>query len=620
MSEVSDHLSSALSATCRADMWDTLRVSPPLPGLNEITRLTARLRQMKEPLNPAKIAVVRTYATELLRPYWVFESLLNGFELQLYEAPFGLVHDNVDQKLREMNPDVTYFFLRWEDLDPKFQLPISSLPPPDVTALTTDAVERICGILQSYRRAVSGLMVATLLPPMIGPELGLYDSMATGSDRHIRHSIKRSLAQKLAEKLSSFHFADLDSVCMEAGRSEMFDLRLWHSHSAPYSSIGSQRVVRQLFKYVVLLKKPRIKVIALDADNTLWGGILGEDGLDGIALGPEYPGNAFVAFQRRILDLQSRGILLALCSKNNPEDVRQALRQHRHQLLREETFAALRVNWMPKVENLRSIAKELNLGLDSFLFVEDSPHECYQARQQIPEMLTVQTPQRIVEVPYCLENIAQLETLAITDEDSQRSALYARDRQRQELACSFSDQGEYLRSLQMVMKVSLANTRHLARIAQLTQKTNQFNLTTRRYLEADIARMLNDPKCLVADFSLADVFGDSGIVGVALVRDLHSETAVIDTFLMSCRVIGRGAEGVFLGTVIGQIAQRGAKRVRSVYLHTAKNALVKQFWPEQGFAKIGDGEYEFDLQQQRQVVESSIRVIVERAGQDGAAG
>jgi FkbH-like protein len=359
------------------------------------------------------------------------------------------------------------------------------------------------------------------------------------------------------------------------------------------------------------LKHPAAKVIVLDADNTLWGGILGEDGLDGIALGPDYPGSAFVAFQRRLLDFQQRGILLAMCSKNNPDDVTEVLRDHPHQLLREPHFAATRVNWEPKIDNLKSLAEELNLGLDSFVYVDDSPHECWQVKQQLPQVTVVATPQQPIAIPWTLDEIPSLEILSRTHEDRERTAMYAQERQRKQLATRASDHGQYLRSLQMEMAVSLSDRRHLQRIAQLTQKTNQFNLTTRRYLDADIERMMGNPDWLVADFSLADVFGDSGIVGVALVKGLQGATAEVDTLLMSCRVIGRGAETVFLQTILDECAQRGVQRVRAQYLPTRKNGLVKDYWPRHGFGEA-EGWFEADLPHRASAQAGAIRVTVLR--------
>jgi FkbH-like protein len=342
-------------------------------------------------------------------------------------------------------------------------------------------------------------------------------------------------------------------------------------------------------------KYPKAKVIALDADNTLWGGIIGEDGMNGIALGPEYPGNAFVAFQRRLLEFQQRGFILVLCSKNNPADLDEVLQKHPHQVLRSEHFAARRVNWEPKPRNLVALAEELNLGLNSFVFVDDSDHECAVVRHELPQVEVVQTPQSPIAVPSCLDRVARLEILSLTAEDRAKTTMYVQERLRRELLQSVNPDGgnvvDYLRSLQMRMRICFDEPKQLARLSQLTLKTNQFNLTTRRYDERQVQDFLESPDWLVAHFSLADVFGDSGVVGLAIAHRTSPVRAELDTFLMSCRVIGRGAETAFLEAVLARLKSDGIEEVVAEFLPTSKNALVKDFLPSHGFTMGPDGRF-----------------------------
>jgi FkbH-like protein len=388
---------------------------------------------------------------------------------------------------------------------------------------------------------------------------------------------------------------DLDSVLVETAAGSPFDHRLWRVAAFPFSVGGAQMVVRALFDRAWLLKGALTKCIVLDADNTLWGGIVGEDGLEGIALGPEPPGDAYLAFQRKLLALRDRGILLGLCSRNNRSDVVEVLARHPHQLLREEHFASIRVNWDPKAENLRSIARELNLGLEHLLFVDDSPQECLLAEQQIPELAVIRVPEARAEIPACLDGWPGLERLSLTDEDADRARYYLDARRRRDLEVGSETVDEYLAALGMVMTVGLDEMEAVPRIAQLTQKTNQFNLTTRRYTEVEIGRWMRDPDWLVAHFSLVDVCGDSGIVGAAIIRGASGPKPEFDTFLLSCRVIGREAESAFLHSVLGVLRERGASRVRGAYVPTGRNALVERFWSDHGFAAVGSGLYERDL-------------------------
>ena len=338
-----------------------------------------------------------------------------------------------------------------------------------------------------------------------------------------------------------------------------------------------------------------MKCIVLDADNTLWGGIVGEDGPDGIALGPQYPGSAFVAWQKRLLAFRERGLLLALCSKNDEASVAEVLDSHPHQVLKREHFSAQRVNWEPKPDNLRALAAELNLGLDAFLFVDDSPHECHAVRSALPDVAVVQAPAHPLALVTCLDAEPRLELFRRTDEDRRRADMYAQEAARRTVAASAASPEDYLRSLGMVLRFFEDAAAHVPRIAQLTQKTNQFNLTTRRYTEAEIEAAVAAGDARVWAFALRDAFGDSGLVGVAVGRLAEPQVLELEAFLMSCRVIGRKAEEAFLTRLLLQAAEAGATTARADYFPTPKNGLVADFWTRNGFAETGEGRYERSL-------------------------
>ncbi|MEO9149952.1 MAG: HAD-IIIC family phosphatase, partial [Burkholderiaceae bacterium] len=331
------------------------------------------------------------------------------------------------------------------------------------------------------------------------------------------------------------------------------------------------------------------------------------------ALGPDYPGNAYVDFQRRLLGLQQRGFILVLCSKNNAADVDEVLDRHPHQVLRQQHFAAKRVNWEPKPDNLAALAAELNLGLDSFVFVDDSDYECEAVRRQCPQIEVIQVPARAVDVPTCLDRVARLEVLSLTAEDRAKTALYAQERKRREASAGVptgGDLSDYLASLGMKMRVALNPVGQLTRLAQLTQKTNQFNLTTRRYDEQRMGGMLQADDWLVASFSLADAFGDSGVVGLALFRLAGDERAELDTFLMSCRVIGRRAEAAFLQALLRHLEGLGVRQIAAEFLPTAKNGLAQEFLTEQGFLPLPDGRLGRDLRDNPPAAESAFPISV----------
>ncbi|MFM9916857.1 MAG: HAD-IIIC family phosphatase [Rhizobacter sp.] len=569
-----------------------------LPQAQQLGQHAASLAPVPHPL---RVAVVHTYTSDLLDPWLTLQSALAGFDLQVHHAPYGLAlqEARADSALVAHRPDLTLMLLRREDLHPDLAAPIVGLSDQQRVALRSECLLRLREIVGLFRAQPVGQLLLTLLPSLTPNSLGLYDAQSAASEGAWWSRFKVELTGWLREACPSTLFLDLDEVAMQVGRAQFFDRRYWLSAKFPFAPQAANELARQVVAVGTVLHAPRAKVLVLDADNTLWGGVIGEDGIDGIALGPDYPGNAYVAFQRRILDLQQRGFILAMCSKNNPADVDQVLREHPHQVLREAHFAARRVNWEPKPDNLKSLAKELNLGLDSFIFVDDSDHECAIVRHSLPEVEVIQVPSRAVDVMSCLDRVARLEVLSLTDEDLAKTAMYAQERQRRELldqaGVGGSLDGSYLARLQMKMRVAFDERAHLARLSQLTRKTNQFNLTTRRYDEEQVLGFIDRDDCLVADFTLGDVFGDSGIVGLAIWRLTAPDRAELDTFLMSCRVIGREAEAAFLHATLRQLAARGVTCVVADYLPTPKNVLVREFLPKQGFAPTEDGRFARDL-------------------------
>ena len=573
-----------------ASLHQAVHRLPPPVTLADLRPLVEHAACLCPAPRPLRLAVVHTYTSELLQPWLEAAAALQGLALETYHAPYGVVMGEAQpgSGLVAHQPDLTVMLLQRTDLHPGFMRPLAQLTPKAAAALQARAFSSLQQLIQRFRAQPVGQLVVTLLPPMVGPALGLHDAQAERSETRFWRGLHDQLAEWLRTSVPASTWLDLDELVLEVGRRRAFDARYWLTSRYPFSAEASFELARRISDIGTLLKAPRAKVLVLDADNTLWGGVIGEDGIDGIALGPDYPGNAYVAFQRRILDLQQRGFVLAMCSKNNEADVDQVLSQHPHQLLKAEHFVARRVNWLPKPENLAALAAELNVGLDSFIFVDDSDHECAAVRAHLPQVEVVQVPKRPHEVPTCLDRVARLEILSLTDEDRAKTTLYEAERKRQNLLGSVAedagDMGTHLARLGMRMTLHIDEPRHTQRLAQLTQKTNQFNLTTRRYDEQQIASFMTSPDWLVLDFSLADVFGDAGIVGLALVHLAGPQRAELDSFLMSCRVIGRCAEDAFMHSLLRELQARGVSHLYASYKPTPKNTLVQEFLPRLGFS------------------------------------
>ncbi len=586
-----------LRAATRSELQGAVWRWPAPLTLPQAERLRSHAMVLAPAPQPLRVAVVHTYTSDLLGPWLAFQAALEGFELQAHHAPYGLAMQEAapGSALVAHRPDLTLLMFRRDDLHPALSQPIAGLPVEQLAALREESLARLREIVSAFRAQPVGQIVVSLLPSLLPASLGQHDAQAEASEAAWWQALKSDFAAWVQRDAPATTLLDLDEVLAQVGRQAFFDKRYWYSASYPFSAAAAAEFARRVVVIGTLLKTPRAKVLVLDADNTLWGGVIGEDGIDGIALGPEYPGNAYLDFQHRLLAFQQRGLVLAICSKNNAADVDQVLREHPHQILQEGHFAARRVNWLPKSDNLRALAEELNLGLESFIFVDDSDHECAAVRHALPQVQVVQVPARAVDVPGCLDRVARLEVLSLTAEDRAKTELYAQERLRRELNEDIGreggGQGDYLSRLQMKMRVGVDPLAHLTRLTQLTQKTNQFNLTTRRYDEQQMRRFIEDRDTRVLDFSLADVFGDSGIVGLAIWRRVSGQRAELDTFLMSCRVIGRRAESAFLAAGLRLLAEAGVAEVVADFLPTAKNDPVREFLPTHGFAPDGAGRW-----------------------------
>lgn len=326
----------------------------------------------------------------------------------------------------------------------------------------------------------------------------------------------------------------------------------------------------------------RKKCLVLDLDNTLWGGVLGEDGIDRIQIGGDYPGKAFLYFQEALLELARTGVILTVCSKNNEADVLDAWDKNPFLILRKDHFPVYRINWKDKASNIREIAAELNIGLDSLVFVDDNPAERELIKQTLPMVSVPDFPTQAYELPRFFDRLVRdyFKVYSITAEDRNKTEQYKANALRVQAQSGFSDFGQFLKSLGMRLTLESANDFNLARIAQMTQKTNQFNLTTHRYTDADIKQKIKNG-ARVWCLSVSDKFGDSGITGCAIV-----ENNEIDTLLLSCRVLGRGIEKAFLFAILNEAYESDEKEIGATYIPTAKNMQVSEFYEQCGFALL----------------------------------
>ncbi len=456
-------------------------------------------------------------------------------------------------------------------------------------ALLDERLAQFAGAVKSFIATRQRPLLITTLPTPPSASAGLIDNRHAAGARCAAETINRQLID-LARRHSEILLIDADLALADIAPAERSDPKLWFYGRIAYTPDAIRALAAASARAWHQLKRGPAKVLALDFDNTLWGGVFGEDGVANLHCGDDAPGNAFKAFQQECLRLKSMGMVLVALSKNNADAIN-AFSEHPGMALKADDFVATAINWEPKPDNIRRLAEELNLGLDSFVFLDDSPHEREAMRRLCPTVLTPELPDDPARRPSWLRGLAATWPVRLTAEDARRSDMYAADRKARVLRQQSANLDDYLKGLEQRLTIARASPKTLARIAQMHARTNQFNLTTARFGEADIGAMLADEDNHAVLYGhLADKFGDHGIVIAATAR-MNGKSAEIVSFLMSCRVIGREVERAFLGELLDLVSTRGIERVDAAYIPTPKNAMVRDFYRSHGFAEQGvDGD------------------------------
>jgi len=401
----------------------------------------------------------------------------------------------------------------------------------------------------------------------------------------------RSLNQAIEEcyrKNSQVYIFDYDRFCSFYGKRNIFNYKMYYMGDIKIDFFLIPELCEAYMSYIKPMNSINKKCLVLDLDNTLWGGIVGEDGFDGIKLGPTPEGRSFWEFQKHILQLYERGVILAVNSRNNEADALKVLNEHPYCVLKENHFASLRINWQDKVSNIGEIAREINIGLNSLVFMDDDKMNREMVRKSLPEVTVVDLPEDPAQYVPTLLSLNEFNTLQITDEDKSKGMMYAAQRKRQELQKSTGDIAEFLKTLDIKVTISEVDEHTRARVSQLTQKTNQFNMTTRRYLEEDIQTFCDAQGTQVFAMRVEDRFGDNGTTGVIIIKKRPEKAEwVLDTFLLSCRILGREIESAILAFVAGQAKKEGIDTLVGEFVSTSKNAPARDVYKKHGFQLFG---------------------------------
>jgi len=414
----------------------------------------------------------------------------------------------------------------------------------------------------------------------------------------LRHSALFNLCHRLNSVVEQLKFKnniviDIDQILGILGHAKSVDYRQYQQSKSLYK-LDFFKLYSSAIKPAFLSICGRAKkILVLDCDNTLWGGVIGEDGLKGIVIADtDYKGKVFNEIQNIIKGLHNEGVLLALCSKNNAQDVDNVFKSHPEMILKKDDLISKKINWNDKASNIKEISLELNIGLDSFVFIDDSPFEIGLIREALPEVSCFQVPENLSEYPALVRKIKPLFfNLSVSEEDTKKTKLYQQDQDRKVASKSFISVEEYLSSLDLKIHVESGWDIPIPRVAQLTQKTNQFNLTTKRYTEVEIEVMQASGSFEIYSFELGDRYGNYGTTGVAIIRlDKLSGSAIIDTFLMSCRVIGRNVEFQFFNKIIKMLKEIKINTLEASYIQTHKNNQVCDFYENLGFEFTSGGK------------------------------
>jgi FkbH-like protein len=535
----------------------------------------------------ARVAVLGSTTTTQLSAFLDLFLFAQNIDAEIYEAPYGLLRQEIldpTSDLHQFKPDFVFLAVTRRDLG---AMPALSDSSDAVEAAIDAAASEWEGLWRvAYERLGCQIIQNNFDAPPWRVFGNLESSFATAPGVFIDR-VNRELFRR-APGWVSIH--DLDGLAASVGRWNWGDERFFHLAKLPCAPEHLATYAHKIAALIAARLGRSRKCLVLDLDNTLWGGVIGDDGLAGINIGQgDAIGEAYVAFQRYAKAMAQRGVILAVCSKNEDANAREPFEKHPEMHLKLEDISCFVANWEDKAANLRRIAQELNIGLDALVFVDDNPAERAIVRRLVPEVAVPELPADPADYVRAVEQHRYFETISIGTEDFKRTDMYRANAQRREIATSAGDINEFLRSLDMRAWIGPVGDLELDRTVQLIGKSNQFNLTTRRHSAGDVERIRASAEWITRVVKLEDKFGDNGLISVLFARE-EGPALILDTWLMSCRVLKRGVEQFLLNDVAAVARARGLTQVIGEYIPTAKNVLVKNHYASLGFDQIAADE------------------------------
>jgi FkbH-like protein len=537
-------------------------------------------------LESIRVAVLGDTATPFLAQALRGTGFDRGFDLRIWEADFNQIERQVfdhESELYALDPQVIVIF----HSSHKLLLHYNKQKPEGYSALADNRLELIGRLCTTIEGRLRSKIIYYNYTEINDTVFGNYANKTETSFLFQLRKLNYGLMQYAAGH-PNFYLCDLSTIQNQIGKLNLFHPSVYVNSDMVLSIDGLPAVAATTLDLIGAFFGRIRKCLILDMDNTIWGGVIGDDGIENIQLGALGIGKAFTELQYWAKKLKYRGIILAVASKNTEAVVLDAFDRHPDMVLKREDIAVFKVNWENKVDNIRQIQAVLNIGFDSMVFLDDNPFERNMVREAIPAITVPELPEDPADYLEYLYTLNLFETTAISDEDRERTKLYQTQAQRESELKSYGNEDDFLAGLNMRSEVQPFNTFNTPRVAQLSQRSNQFNLRTVRYTEAEVAKLAGSPDGLTFSFTLEDKYGDNGLICVVILKKETDDTLFIDTWLMSCRVLKRGMENFTLNTLVAVAKEKGFRFLKGEYRPTAKNEMVRAHYLQLGFQPAGE--------------------------------
>jgi len=554
--------------------------------MKNFSQLKKNLKKDFSGLKKTKVAVLGDTATQFLTQALRGTGYDYGFDLQIWEADFNQIERQVfdpSSELYQFEPKLVIIFQSSHKLLGKY----NKLKPETLAELAQMELASIDVINKTLTNNLKTKLIYYNYTEIDDGVFGNYANKTTSSFLLQLRKLNYEL-MLYATKHADFYLCDISTIQNLVGKTSFFQPSVYINTEMVLSIDVLPRVASKTLDIVSAINGNFKKAVILDLDNTTWGGIIGDDGLENIQLGTLGIGKAFTEFQYWIKKLKNRGIIVAVCSKNTEAVAKEPFEKHPDMVLHLEDIAVFVANWENKADNIRQIQSILNIGFDSMVFLDDNPFERNLVRENIPGICVPELPEDPAEYLEYLYTLNLFETVSFSNEDAERTKQYQTEAQRITLQQKFTNEDDFLKSLDMVSLVEPFNKFNTPRVAQLSQRSNQFNLTTVRYSDPDIESLAASEAHFTFSFTLRDKFGDNGLICVIILKKEDNNTLFIDTWLMSCRVLKRGMENFVLNTIANFSKEHGFKILKGEYIPTPKNDMVKEHYKNLGFEKAGD--------------------------------